>query len=116
MTGLRNRVGAPNEKNSIKRNFAYVENAKMTGLQKSDGGNISARNASLKDKTMIWAPAEKRVSPKLYDGEICVLNQLFIVKEGISYNEWILLYLMGSCTGIEWKTWWWLETRSQIKT
>ena len=84
---MRNRVGAPNEKNSIKRNFAYVENAKMTGLQKSDGGNISALSASYKDTTMIWAPAEKRVFPKLHNIEICVLDQLFIVKEGISYNE-----------------------------
>ena len=32
LTGFRNRVGASNEKNSIKGNFAYVENAKMTGL------------------------------------------------------------------------------------
>ena len=51
-TGPQNRIGAA-EAMPAAENFAYVENAKMTGLQKSDGGNISARNASLKDKTMI---------------------------------------------------------------
>ena len=88
----------------------------MTGLQKSDGGNISALSASYKDTTMIWAPAEKRVFPKLHNIEICVLDQLFIVKEGISYNEWILLCPMGSRANIKWKAWWWLKTKSQIKT